>query len=430
LTCMATRESKERDQLGEAQGQAAARWIGSPRLASLVDQGIASALNFAHVFVVARVTSGTVLGEYVLLFGVGFLAVRIHAALVAMPLATAAGSDATWEATNSHFLALHRWTLTFLVVLMVPVCYVVGSAVSGAGFGGREALIVAAALAVVVNQELVRRMLLNSGLVLHNIVASVAFAALLVTGVALTADPSRGSAVIFVGYAPAGVLSAAMLTWLGRRFGRGRLSFSDWMRNAKEQHPLLLNNLSQWGSGQGIYYVAGWLLGVNAVGILAVLRNVFAPLHVALLSLEGHLPRTLREAAGQGELGARVRSELRVLWMGVPLGVLIVAFGDSVIEWAYGGSYHEGVTRAMLLGFLLVYVLAYASRVLLSALRAGGRIQTAGVASVVGMAVVLTMGIALAPVLDTAGIVWAMAMSELTIAGLFLREYSRMAGAG
>lgn len=396
----------------------------SPRLVSLIDQAIWSLVNFAHVWLVAVATTYHSLSEYVISFSFCLLAIRVHAALVAMPLATQYGVGVV----PRHLIIAQYHVFNDKVLVVLPVVMMMVYGVAHAAFGSQIAplgtpVVVAATASLVMLSEHLRRVLLLRGRLPLLVGFDVGCGLLTFAGVWMAVHFGLTGAWILSGFFAPGLFSGCVYVWLrhSRRSVRGPPAS---LRNQLvSQSPLLINNLAQWATGQSAYFLTAALLSSREVAVVAILRNLFGPLNLVLLSLEGVLPKLFGAAISTGgvaSLRATMVKELGYASLGfVAFSAAIIWAGPAVVGLLYGEGNAALVNTTYLLGFAATYWLAVLSRIVTVALRARGDVASLGKVALIGLCAFVVTGAGLALGFGVAGIIFAMVLVEAVILALF-----------
>ncbi len=379
---------------------------------------------------VATTTGVRSLSHYVISFSFCLLAIRIHAALVAMPFATEYGADT--QSQGSVVARSHA--LTDKVLLWIPLLGMLGFSVllllvpaMPGTFAG--ACIIALASTAAMLSEHIRRVFLiterRKTLLAFDAVSSL----LIVAGVWAALMAGMEGEWLLLGFTLSACASLPVYVLIRNRDKNGNGTKPSLRCQVTAQRPLLLNNIAQWATGQSAYFLTAALLSAKEVSVIAILRNLFGPLNLVLLSLEGTLPKSLAAVfskGGEPRLRAAIAREFLYATLGFgtfSLGVII--FGRDVVALIYGVDIAEPIGVWLLLGFASMYWLAVLSRILMVALRARRDIAGIGVVAMLGLGVFLVFGTVLSSWFGLGGIISAMVLVEVVMFGFFAVRFAK-----
>lgn len=402
------------------------------RFFSLVDQGVVSAINFLHIWLVAKYSNSEVLAQYILIYGAGFLLLRIHAAVITMPLAIS--SKESLVSFNSVLSRYHGFNLLFLFLallfnLIATYGIVLWFNLSESIFNFMTIPVI---LAFNVSFEYVRRTLLNYYSKWVGVFFNLIYGTLLVGGVAYslyTFGRDIHIDKLFLGFGLSVIFSNIIWFVLIYFNGLKLSSLKSCSAHFLKESGVIFNNLSQWAAGQGIYYILMFFSGAGSVALLAVLRNLFGPLNVVLLSLEGFLPKMFAASyvsGGVSLLSAKVIKEVYIIALLSTLLLLVaLVFGEKVISVLYSEEYASHIEILMIISFVFIYFFAFISRIILCALRAMGIANISGLISILGLAVLMLVAIITIKSGGAAAAAVSMLVSEFFMASLFVVMFRR-----
>lgn len=386
----------------------------------LVDQALASGVNFLTLILVARAVGPREFGYFALLFTLLQSLGALQLALVTRPhnVLAAARRGADYV----------RFTTTTLVCQLVftaaaVIALLVGGAVAGAvGFGATTLVFVAAPTLLAWQlQELGRRILYTEGRLggaLANDLVSyggqaIAFVLLYADG-GLTA--ARALAVVAVTSAVAcGVLVVQLRSSLGRAVDRAALRelwrFGRWLGAAEGAY---------WFESQYYVYLVAAMITPAAAGILKAAQTLLGPVSVFLAFFVNYLPVRFarRTAAGSPAL---IRDGL-VLTVPpvVAYGLLVAVAAPWLLRTVYGAQYAHDANVVRL--FALYYVLLANSDVVVAALSARRLTRRIFAGHIVGAAVSVAVGWALVRAFGVAGAVGGMLVAIGAAVAVFVSD--------
>ncbi len=396
------------------------------RVTSLLDQGIWSILNFAHVWLVAYFTVPDSLGRYIIGFSFCLLACRIHAALVAMPLATEYGvASIDRKKMLCTYHTLNDKVIELILIIGVLCAFILTWTFDSLQLSFTSIAIISLASGCLVLNEHIRRILLISGHSKQLYIFDAVIAVLAFIGIFAAIKTGMHGEAILLGFLLPGV--ASLLSYMALRkkcFTLAKKSKNICL-HFKAQRPLLVNNLAQWATGQSGYFITALLLSSNEVAILAILRNLFGPLNILILSLEGILPKAMSTAfsiGGYSALKNAVMREFMYVIVGFSIfSIGIVIFSSSIVTLVYGANKESSIETIYLIGMAMVYGLAVLSRIVITALRAQSNVNAIGHIALFGLALFLISGVLFAKLFGVGGVVAAMVITESCMLGfLFL----------
>jgi O-antigen/teichoic acid export membrane protein len=386
----------------------------------LLDQALASGVNFLTVILVARAVEPREFGWFALVFTLLQSLGALQIALVARPHNVLGP-----PLTGDDYV---RFTTT---TVMYQACFVaVGAtalAVAGAAAGsaselGRLLLVAAPVLVVWQLQELGRRILytedrLGAALVNDGLsygLQGVVFVALYARG---DLDGVRALAVVGATSALAIVVAVAQLRHsLGRRLDRGAFRtlwrFGRWLGAAE---------LAYWFESQYYIYLAAALIGPVAAGALKAGQTLLGPVSVFLAFFVNYLPIRFarRFARHPGDVAAAVREGLAITVPPVAVyGAVAAAAAPWLLATVYGDAYRHEANVVRL--FALYYLCLSVSDVVVASLTARDRTRRVFGGHLAGAAASIAVGWLLVDAAGAAGAVAAMIAAIATAFAVFV----------
>lgn len=402
------------------------------RFVSIIDQGIISAVNFLHIWLVARYTEAGVFSAYVLAFGAGLMMLRIHAAVVSMPLSIS--SRVPLQHRNemlSWYHGLHLYSLGVTLLLGFIAIYWIAEWLNlpAPKF---DFVIISIVITLNLTCEYIRRIMLNYYSKWLSVTFNAIYGILLVCGIGVSLycyGKNVNVTNLYMGFSAAiifGNIIWIILIIMNRiEYPSGNACID----HVRKEGGVILNNISQWGSGQGIYYLLMTLSNEKSVAILAVLRNLFGPLNIFLLSLEGFLPKLFASSymlGGSKLLHSKVVKEFIVIILAAVI-LLFVAlmYGEIIIGIMYGDDYVNDINEIMIMCFVFIYSFAFISRIILCALRVIGVASISGFISVAGLLAMVVLAVISIRGGGAGAAAMSLLVSELIMASLFVFVYRK-----
>jgi O-antigen/teichoic acid export membrane protein len=382
---------------------------------------------FASAILVARSESATAFGVYVLAFTTLLITSGLQGALVTQPHnvigATQSGAAYVRYTTATALSQLLFIALTSAIALgaalvalfldLAPAGLFVALAAANLGF---QLL------------EFCRRVLYTEGRVRTacgiDLLGWGAYLAVL--GVLAVMDDLTSVSAVAVLLPALGC--AALLGAYRIRDSLGRsIDASAVRRNWTFGKWLAASRIAYWLSSYFYFYLAAFLLGASASGMLRVAQLLFGPLNVFLLTLDTLLPIALARVRHQSGL-AGLRQAVRRVFLTLSMPVLaycvfVALFATSLLSLVFGPRYTESTDLVLL--FSVLYVLQYCSQVVSAAYSAQLLTRAVFVAMSGAAAVAVVLGIPLVEILDIDGAVVGMMIGQLVflvLAGILWRR--------
>lgn len=328
---------------------------------AVVTQGLLSLASFAAGWLLLRSAGPTDYAHWVLCLGVVSLAVSLQSAFLGPPLSLRlAQADGTARSVLAGALLGEQRRLACGIGAM-GACGVLAVWLCLPGAWATLAGVTLLALLAQLHREFLRQLLFATNRVGTIFFADLAFAAALVTGVAVARQlpPSWRVAAAVLSILVAAIVSYSLLSMQLRReldpVVHRRPGF------LREIAPLALWSVSgaalAWASSQGFLYLVAARLGPAAVGALAASRLPMMPMNLLSSGLGGILaPSAARWLPRIGSMHLR----RRLLGLGLLLATTAIAWIALLWPWRHGifaalskAPIPEGST--LLLGWGLAY---------------------------------------------------------------------------
>jgi O-antigen/teichoic acid export membrane protein len=391
--------------------------------AGLLDQALASGVNFLTIILVARAAGPREFGYFALVFTLLQSLGALQLALVTRPHNVLAASR-----KGNDYIRFTTTTVGYqLMFTALAACaLLLGGAIAGAAGFGRTTLLYVAAPTLVAwqLQELGRRILYTEGR-LRDALANdaVSYGAQAVAFIALYASDNltavRALAIVGITSAIAvGMLAVQLRSSLGRTVERAALReswrFGRWLGAAEAAY---------WFESQYYVYLVAAMITPAAAGILKAAQTLLGPVSVFLAFFVNYLPVRFARRLGERPVGARalVRDGLALTVPPVlAYGVLVAVAAPWLLRVVYGTAYSHDATAVRL--FALYYVCLANSDVVIAALSARRRTRRVFAGHVAGALVSLAAGWAFVRAYGAAGAVGAMIVAIVVAFAVFVSD--------
>lgn len=351
------------------------RLIYNPRIINFIDQGISSAANFLLIWIIVKNYSPNILANFIIIYGFQLLTTKIHASLVVLPLIIEISShlkDKDKFLASAAFFKRNEKVILINITISLIVITIVGFFLD---LSSKEIIISSFFVSTSNIYEFIRRLYINTYLVKYHLYLSITYHALLLAGVYLSSSYINTSslATIFIGFILPTLISLTVYL-ISKNYICGNNSPSNCsiLKIIKSEIGILSTNINQWLIAQLSYYVAFIFIGSQGVSTLGVIRSLFGPLNVFLLSLEGFLPKYFGiEVQNPKKLRKKIQKE--ILWLLTLFTIIFFAmffFGENLVRRLYGDVYAEAFNIKIILALMcLIYFFAAISKVLIITLR-------------------------------------------------------------
>lgn len=313
---------------------------------TLLDQAVVSGSNFLTMVILARVLGPTDFGCFAMAWMILLLLNILQSGLILFPMLSIGPKQTSTEVPVYYGAAcLQQALFTGLCFLMVwAITLGVSHAFPQWPLYGLE-LPLALASSAFQCQDFVRRLFFAQNRVasaLHcDLISYVGQLALLLGLGSVALLTSKLALLILAGTSLLAVLWSLPrvfpLAWPGQAF-----------INVVKQHWqvgswLTLSQLIHNSGSQGVFMLAGLLLGPRHLGGIQAVVNLCGPINIALQGLQNRIPvQASMQLANHGH-AALVRYMMRVTgWLLGFVGLLvlvIVGFQDGLVRWVYGIQY-------------------------------------------------------------------------------------------
>ena len=392
--------------------------INNNRVLSIIDQGFVSASNFIIAILVARFLGLEVLGSYIIIFGGIVLMLRLHASIICMPMVTSPITidgfikEKKYLVFQLCFILLQLFISPLMLYVFLLLLLKQDPELS---------LFVSYMLAMVgiLTQEFVRRHMISSGRLFMAALFSFTYVLIVMFVVLVIPQDQISLDTFFYTFAVAGVPAIVFYLKLSIKLNSYdfKKAFSELFSHIKNSISLISNNMLQWCSGQYIHYILFIFLGPVSVGLIAAVRNIFGPINILLLSLEGFLPKKFTSAYKVDDsegLYKEVLFELKLAVLGfVVLGLFLQFSGMYIFQLMYDISSEDAYPVMML--FLFIYTAAFLWRIVMISLRVIGKIRILGAVSIISLLTLVVSSLILIPIYGVLGGVSSMLLSEILV---------------
>lgn len=405
---------------------------------ALIDQTLVSGVNFATGLVLARFLGLDGYGRFVLVYGVVLFVVAMQMALISLPMMVA-GPAKGREERSSYYRTVVWLQCGFSVVTagmltigsMLAVVFV-------PAWGVKEFATALIATAVAfTGQEFFRRVFFAQGravLAFTNdlIRYGLQLAGIAAAGVVSVLSPAVALWIITATSAAAalhGIVYFAVEGAIGPVQQRSLLAgvsdhwdFGKW---------LIGRNIAYWCGNQMVFYLAGGILTVAAVGAIRAAGNIVGAANILFLALENLVPsRASRLRSQQGDRGmSHYLRRVTVLGAGMTAVIVFVAsfWSGFWMQFFYGAEYQEYDWIVVWWG--VYYVIGFFQRPLNAGLRAINRTKDVFYANLFGAIVVISTSIPAMYVAAIGGAMASMCVAQVVIVViLYLDFYRHLSG--
>ena len=386
------------------------------RLWSILDQGFISASNFIISILVVRFLGLEIFGYYIIVYGGIALMLRLHAAYICMPMVThlAQTND---EIEKTKYMILHLFFLISQIVIAPLILYLFFVLFIKIPLDSNIFISYTLAMISLLTQEFVRRYMISVGKL--KIATAFSFTYVFLVALVIMLIPHNYVALDAFFYSFSIAAIPAFIFYIKNIIGFRMKNVFQVVKyiylDVNKSTPLIYNNVMQWFSGQYIHYVLIFFTGASAVGLLAAVRNIFGPVNVLLLSLEGFLPRKFVEVYKRNKISAlriEILQEIKIIIIGFfILGIVLQIGGVELFHFMYDAE-SDFIYMIMML-FLVVYAAAFLWRVIMIGLRAIDEIKIVGSASIISLCCLIVISLFLVPKYGAIGGVISMAFGEL-----------------
>lgn len=349
--------------------------IYNPRIINFIDQGVSSAANFLLILIIAKNYSPNVLASFIIIYGFQLLATKIHASLVTLPLIMEMSihpKDNDKLLASSVFFKRNEKVIFINIVISLTLITIVGFFLD---LSSKEIIISSFSVSASNIYEFIRRLYINTYLVKYHLCLAITYYVSLLAGVYISFyyinTPSLTT--IFIGF-----LTPILISFIAYLISKNYIckdnnpnDCSIW-EIIKIEVGTLSTNINQWLIAQVSYYVAFLFIGSHGVSTLGVIRSLFGPLNIFLLSLEGFLPKYFAvEINNIGKFKKKIQKE--ILWLLILFSHILLAmlfFGESLVKRLYGDFYAETFNINIIIATMcLIYLFATVSKISIIALR-------------------------------------------------------------
>ena len=433
---------------GCARDPAIGRWISAPlsgRLTQLAerskgflalcDQGVVSLTNFFTGLMIGRIAGKNELGLYAVCWTLVTIVTEVSAALIATPY-TVFGPQ-MGKAERRHYLG--SMLVQQVVLSLVLACLTLSGIAFASSRGASDALVNAvtiAALSIVFIslREFARRVCFAELRVVSAIFLDLAACFGQIVGLALLWYFGWLTAPAIYGLL-GGLSMGIAFTWIFLNRVNVRLDRGSWIQGLRHNW-----NFAKWVLASGVIWAAGtymypWLLtmfhGTAVTGAWAACYAVVATGNPILLGLGNYVgPKLSNVYASDGMPRMRrytYRSSIFFAALLLPLVLVLVVFGGSIVTRIYGDDYSgNGIVVALLALNLLVTAFAFPYSRSLFVLQAA---RLDALVNIVAIASLFTFGIAAVKAHGATGAAAALVLSTLGASAIRVFAFERTARA-
>lgn len=316
-------------------------------LSAVVDQALVSAGTFVLNVLLARFTTPTDYGIFVLCFSGIVLSTELQNAVITEPMMVF--GSARLEGDRSRYLgAVLALQLALVALFVTTICAAAWLWARLVETGGAASTLIyaSAALGGTHLRELARKSFYSSFAPGRALLNDALYSALLFTGIALVTvrgDLSTNVAFLILGAAGA----AAGLTGLVA-VGAARLVSQAEIRDALRLHWrygkwMIGVSGARWSANELYYFVAAGIVGVAGSGALKAVQNVFAPISLFLSGLSNLLLPIVSGMAAPSQRRLLNRFVLAVGSILAPIALVYLAVvylgAESTFDLLYDGAF-------------------------------------------------------------------------------------------
>lgn len=329
---------------------------------TILDQAFFAGANFTVNILLARWLSVAGYGTFAVGYSIFLLMGTIHTGFLSEPMLVF--SERFRDRAGQYFSFLNRGHLSLSSILSV-ILGVIGLAFIGIGHGvlGRELIILAVALPIILWMWMVRRACYAVMRPHVATIGSLLYACFVIAGITLVSM----AGILSVGVA-FGVISIASFFsgwWIARKIGlllwenpseefyaearSAHISYGKWAAPTGS---------IQWTSGQFALMVIPLWGGLAMSGEFKALDNLLMPAAHVSMALSYLLLPVFSKAVVNGDLKQKATISIAaVVALMIGFWGALVLWGPLVISWLYGSQY-DGLSQYLLLAGLLPVVAA------------------------------------------------------------------------
>lgn len=395
------------------------------RLYYAFEQGLSSSINFVITIVIARIGGKELLGDYLILYGFYFFFFRFHAATVCMPLATSAIEKDEISIIRSNY------TLSIILFFIMQLCYpILNQFFLTNPIGIMDCLIISTSSISLLNFEYYRRSLILKKDIIKAIILNFSYLFLLSLQFLYVYNQSILLEVADI-YMIFLLSSLPVLNKLFQDKSNLKVFSSITLvcRHLSQQRGLIVNAISQWWNAQAPFFSIAYFIDASSISIVGVVRNLFGPLNILLLSIESYIPKKFSQLIYRNkyiELKNNIISEIifSTSLMAV-VGIAMIGFSERIISIIYGKEFYSADIPLIVGIYIGIYYMSFLSRYMSCALRAFNKSILIGKISFKTIILLTALLVCFVPSYKVFGAMLSILLSEilfLLLSGFYVYE--------